>query len=231
MALRHSFIDVTPLRTMPTFRRLFIGRAFSGFGSQLTLVAVLFQAWQQTRSTIWTGAVGLAQAVPLIVLGLAAGSLIDRTDRRRLSLVTTVGQAVCSVLLAGQALLGHAPVLALLALVAVQACFGAVGAPAARTFIPRLLPADQLAAGMALNRISFQAALLIGPAIGGLLIAAVGVDGCYVVDALTFGLGLYGAWGLPIRRPEGGTARPGFGGVIDGLAFLFGKPTCAAPCC
>ena len=80
MTLTRAFVDLTPLRTSPPFRRLWLGRVFSGFGSQMTLVAVMFQVWEQTRSTVWTGAVGLAQALPLVVFGLFAGSLVDRVD-------------------------------------------------------------------------------------------------------------------------------------------------------
>jgi MFS family permease len=168
MAVKQALMDVAPLRSSPVFRRLWIGRAFSSFGGQMTLVAVMFQVWRMTGSTIWTGAVGLAQAIPVIAFGLFAGSLIDRVDRRRFYLVTTTGQAACSVLLAVQGFVGHLPVLAVLLLVAVQSCFGAGGGPASRTFIPRLLPKNQLAAGLALNRIAFQAAMLVGPALGGL---------------------------------------------------------------
>lgn len=195
----------------------------------MTLVAVMFQVWQLTHSTIWTGAVGLAQAGPLILLGLCAGSLIDRTDRRRIYLVTTTGQAVCSVLLAAQGLFAHAPVLGVLALVAVQSCFGVGGGPAARTFIPRLLPADQIAAGLALNRIAFQASMLVGPALGGLAIGWLGVGGCYLIDAITFGAGFFGAFGLPAMRPQGEPSRPGFSGVVEGLEFCYAHPQCAEP--
>ncbi|MGI8613187.1 MAG: MFS transporter [Nocardioidaceae bacterium] len=222
--MRHALIDLAPLRSAPAFRRLWIGRACSGFGSQMTLVAVMFQVWQLTHSTIWTGAVGLAQAGPLILLGLCAGSLIDRTDRRRIYLVTTTGQAVCSVLLAAQGLFAHAPVLGVLALVAVQSCFGVGGGPAARTFIPMLLPADQIAAGLALNRIAFQASMLVGPALGGLAIGWLGVGGCYLIDAITFGAGFFGAFGLPAMRPQGEPSRPGFPGVVEGLEFLLRTP-------
>ncbi len=169
MAVRQALVDTSPLRSSSAFRRLWLGQAFSGIGSQMTLVALMFQVWQLTGSTVWTGAVGLAQAMPLVMLGLFAGSIVDRTDRRRIYLITTTGQAACSVLLAVQALSGRLPVPAILTLVAVQAGFGACGGPAARTFIPRLLPADQLAAGLALNRITFQASVLLGPALGGLV--------------------------------------------------------------
>jgi len=225
MAVRDALIDIGPLRSAPAFRRLWIGRAISGLGSQMTLVAVMFQVWQLTKSTIWTGAVGLAQAAPLIVFGLFAGSLIDRTDRRQIYLITTIGQAVCSILLAAQGLFGHMPVLGILALVAAQSCFGAGGGPAARTFIPRLLPTDQVGAGLALNRITFQASMLVGPALGGLTIGWLGVGGCYLIDAVTFGLGFYGAFGLPAMRPQGEPSRPGLHGVLDGVGFLLHNPT------
>ena len=140
MALRRALLDLTPLRTSPPFRRLTIGRVCSAVGSQLTLVAVMFQIWRSTGSPVWTGAVGLAQAAPLIVLGLFAGSLIDRRDRRRVYLAATTGQAGCSALLAVQGLTHPLSALGVLGLVALQGCFGAAAGPAARTFVPRLLP-------------------------------------------------------------------------------------------
>ncbi|MDQ3789476.1 MAG: MFS transporter, partial [Actinomycetota bacterium] len=218
MALRHAFVDLGPLRTVPVYRRLWFGQTASGLGSQMTLVAVLFQVWELTESAIWTGAVGMAQAVPLIVFGLFAGSLVDRHDRRRLYLLAMSGQAVCSVLLALQAFFLHLPVLALLGLVAAQACFSAAGAPAARTFLPLLLTREQLAAGLALTRIGFQSAMLAGPAVGGVVLGVWGVGACYAVDAVTFCLALWGAFGLPAATPSGG--RPGLRGVLDGLSFL-----------
>jgi len=56
MGLRNTLLDVTPLRSSPPFRRLWISQARSGFGSQMTLVAVMFQVWQMTNSTAWTAA-------------------------------------------------------------------------------------------------------------------------------------------------------------------------------
>lgn len=223
-AVRRALIDVGPLRSSPAFRRLWLGQTLSGLGSQMTLVAVAFQVWRTTGSTVWTGAVGLAQALPVIAFGLFAGSVVDRVDRRVFSLVATAGQAVCSALLAVQGVAGHLPVAGVLLLMAAQSCFGAGGGPAARTFVPRLLPRDQLAAGLALNRVGFQGALLLGPALGGLVLGAVGPAGCYLVDALTFAAAFHGVFGLPPMRPGGEAARPGLHGVLDGLAFLARTP-------
>jgi len=224
MRLRHALLDVTPLRSSPAFRRLWIGQSLSGLGSQMTLVAVLAQVWQSTRSTTWTGAVGLAQAVPVIAIGLFAGSVVDRVDRRRFYLLTTAGQAACSLVLALQGFLVPLPAAGVLALVAVQSCFVAGAGPASRTFVPHLLPGHRLAAGLTLNRIAFQGAMLAGPALGGLLAGGLGVGGCYLIDALTFAAAFHGALGLPRMRPGDEPARPGVRGVLDGLAFLVRTP-------
>src|SRR5215467_3962105 len=147
-----------------------------------------------------------------------------RSDRRRLYLVAVTGQAVCSCLLAAQGFSGRLPVAGVLLLVAVQAGFVAGAGPASRTFIPRLLPRDQVAAGLALNRISFQAAALAGPALAGLILGWLGVSGCYLIDAISFAVAFYGAFGLPPMRPEGEPSRPGLSGVLDGLGFLARNP-------
>ncbi|MGW1076884.1 MFS transporter [Streptomyces sp. NPDC002537] len=222
--LGRVLLDVTPLRSSRAFRRLWLGQALSGIGSQMALVAVAFEVWQLTGSTVWTGAVGLAQAVPLVALGLFAGSVADRVDRRRLSLVMTGGQAAVALFLALQGLLGRFPATGVLALVAVQSCFVAGGGPAARTFVPSLLPREQVAAGLALNRVAFQGALLAGPALGGLVVGVWGVGGCCLLDAVTFGAAFVGVSGLPRSVPVGGSARPGLRGAADGLAFLVRAP-------
>ncbi|MFG2883959.1 MFS transporter [Streptomyces sp. NPDC048297] len=217
-----SLIDVRPLRTSAHFRRLLVGRTVSVLGGFMTMVTVMYQVWDMTRSTAWTGAVGLAQALPLVVFGLFAGAWADRADRRRTYLVATVGQAACSLLLAVQGFTGHVPVGVVLALVAVQSGFGALGAPAAGVFVPRLLPKDQVAAGLALNQITAQSMMLLGPALAGVLLSWLGIGVCYLLDALSFGLAFYGAFGLPALPPEGEPSRAGLHGVLDGLRFLAG---------
>ncbi|MFF4344501.1 MFS transporter [Kitasatospora sp. NPDC001540] len=244
-------IDLAPLRGSAAFRRLWVGGAVSGLGGQMALVAVVFQVWEDTRSTVWTGAVGLAQAVPLLVLGLFAGALVDRSDRRALYLLATSGQAGCALLLALQAALGRFPTAGVVALVTVQSAFVAFAGPAARTFLPRLLPAEQVAAGVALQHVTFQGTMLLGPALGGLLVAGAGPGGCYLADALSFAAALYAVFRLPRMRPTAGdptaggpsTGDPTVGGptagvptalrsglreVRDGLAFLGRTPVVRA---
>jgi predicted MFS family arabinose efflux permease len=215
-----ALIDLQPLRTSPQFRRLWCGQVCSGLGSQLALVAVMFQVWQLTHSPAWTGAVGLAQAIPVVGFGLAGGPIADRGDRRRTHLIAVTGQAGCSALLAVQALSGPAVPIEVLALLAVQSGFSAVCGTTSQTFLPRLLSTDQVPAGLALNRISFQTSLLVGPAIGGLVLARLGIGSGYLVDAISFAAAFYGVLGLPSMPARGEPPEPGLMGILTGLSFL-----------
>jgi predicted MFS family arabinose efflux permease len=220
-------LDARPLRSSPAFRRVWVGSALSTMGGQLAVVAVLHQTWELTASPVAVGAIGLAQAVPMIVFGVVGGALADAVDRRRLVLFTTLGQILVAGLLAAQALAGLGSLAVLLGLVALQSAAGALGAPARRTFAARLLPADQVAAGLALANLSFHGAMLVGPAVAGVVAARWGVGACYAADALTFLAALYGVLRLPPLPPDGAVARPGARAVVAGWRFIGGRPVLA----
>jgi predicted MFS family arabinose efflux permease len=217
-------LDTRPLRSSPAFRRVWVGSALSTVGGQLAVVAVLHQTWELTASPVAVGAIGLAQAVPMIVFGVVGGTLADAVDRRRLVLFTTLGQILVAGLLAAQALAGLGSLAVLLGLVALQSAGSALGAPARRTFAARLLPADQVGAGLALANLSFQGAMLVGPAVAGVIAAGWGVGACYAVDALTFLAALYGVVRLPPLPPDGEVARPGLRAVVAGWRFIGSRP-------
>lgn len=224
MSLADRLLDTRPLRTSAAFRRLWAGNALSTLGGQLTVVAVLFQMWELTGSPIAVGAIGLVQAVAMVLFGLLGGALADAVDRRRLVLLTTVVQLLSAGLLAAHAVSGAASMWGLLALMALQTAASGLGAPARKTFVVRLLPADQVGAGIALTNLAFQAAMLIGPAIAGVVVAQWGVGACYLLDALTFAAALHGVVRLPAMRPQGETPRPGARAIWEGWRFIVGKP-------
>lgn len=217
-------LDTRPLRSSATFRRLWVGTATSGFGQQIALVAILFQVWRLTGSPIWVGAIGIAHAVPMVVCGLIGGSLADAFDRRRLVMGTTIGGITASALLAGQAVAGLGSLPLVLGLVAAQAAFGALGAPARKTLVARLLPRDQVAAGIALTHLGFQAAMLVGPALAGLMVAGWGVAACYLVSAATSCVALYGVARLPTMQPVGEVVGPGPRAIVEGWRFIGRRP-------
>ena len=221
--IRRLLVDITPLRNSADFRRLWLGSLLSAIGGQMTVFAVALQTYLLTGSSLAVGAVGLADALPAIALGLLAGSVVDAHDRRMLVLVASSAQLLVSVGFAAQAFAGADQVWLLYALVAVQSMARSVNAPARRTFMPRLLPAAQLPAGAALTMLVMHASMVVGPSLAGLVAATGGLKLCFLIDAVSFLGALYGVYRLPPMRPHGAPARPGPRAVLDGLRFLRGN--------
>ncbi|WP_251838091.1 MFS transporter [Oceanitalea stevensii] len=218
--MKHRLLDVRPLRVSPAYRRLWLGTSLSAVGGQIASVAVLFQVWEMTHSPVWTGAVGLARAVPLVLLGLVGGALADSVDRRVLVRWTMLAQLVAALGLAAQALLRVDSLGLLLLLVATQAGFGALGAPAQRTFPVRLLGRELVAAGIALQHLSFQAAMLVGPALAGVVLGQWGLTPAYLVQAVASLAALYAVVRLPAMPPTGAPSGRGPRAVVEGMRYI-----------
>ncbi len=93
-------VDTTPLRESRDFRLLFIGQLISMLGTQLTVVAIPYQVYRMTHSSLQVGAISLAQLLPFIAGALVAGPLGDSLDRRRIMLFTAAALALTSAALA-----------------------------------------------------------------------------------------------------------------------------------
>jgi len=218
---KRLLIDVTPLRQSPPFRRLLTGSTLSAIGGSMTAFAVMLQVYQITHSPFAVGAIGVARMTPMLTIGLLGGSLADAVDRRKLVLITTSCLAVVSAGLAAQAFAGLRLIWLLYGLVTVQSALSSVNNPARQTFLPRLLPPGQMAAGLALNRLSFQLMQIGGPALAGVITAATGsLRACYLTDTLSFAAALYGVAGLPAMPPQEEKSRPGLGAVAAGIGFI-----------
>ena len=213
--------DVRPLRQSPAYRRMWAGSLVSSIGSMMTTFALSLQVYRLTHSAFAVGAIGLTSMIPILSVSLFGGSLADGADRRKVVLVTSSGLAAMSALLAVQAFAGLRQVWLLYVLAAVQATLSAIDNPARRTFTPRLLPAPLLPAGLALNQLTFQATLVTGPALAGLITAAGGLRLCYLIDAVSFAASIYSVARLPAMPPQGGTAHRSLRAVADGIRFIF----------
>ncbi|HTF12079.1 MAG TPA: MFS transporter [Asanoa sp.] len=215
--MRGALLDLRPLRVHPTFRRLWLGSTLSGFGGQFGGFAVVFYVWDRTHSPALVGLIGLVAAVPLVAVALLGSAFVDHVDRRRLATRATWGLLATSLLMAVTAVTAS-PIWVMLVLAALHSGLSALSYPALRAFTPVLLPPERLAAGLALNHLSFQLAMLLGPAAAGLLTAVSGTTACFVVDAVSFGAALIGIAGLPrVTGSPGGGA--GLRAVRDGIRF------------
>jgi len=218
--VRRLLIDLRPLRASPEFRRLFVGSTVSQLGGQMTTFAVALQIFTLTGSSAAVGGVGLAAAVPSLVVGLFGGPLIDSVDRRRLVLAMSSSLALVSAAFAVQAFAGIRSIWLLYALVFVQNALSSINGPARRTFLPRLLGPSLVPAGAALTMLSMHLSLVAGPPLAGLLTAWAGLQFCYLVDSLSFLASLYAVFRLPAMRPEGPGSGRGPRAVAEGLRFV-----------
>lgn len=223
--------DVTPLRTSPAFRRLWLGLAVSNVGTQLTAVAVGLQVYALTSSTLAVGVLGLCALLPLVALGLYGGALVDAFDRRKVALAASSVLLVVTIGIAAQAWLDVRSVLLLYLLVGLQSAASAVNNPARTAIIPRLVTPEELPAALALQTLGWNVALTGGPLLGAALVAWHSFEAAYTVDVLLFGAALYALWRLPDLPPiiADGVASPsrrvvGLSSVIEGLRYLGTRP-------
>lgn len=209
---------------MPAYRRLWVGQAVSGVGLAVSVVAVSQQVWELTHSSLWVGLLGLANLLPLVVFGLWGGAVADAVDRRRLLIVGSAIAWSSTVLLVAQALLDLDNVYVLLGAVALGATGYAISTPTRGAVIPRLLPPELVPAANALNSLVYSMGAIVGPMVGGVMLALSGFAAAYALDALLFGAGLYAALRLPSLPPLGEVSRPGVRAVFEGLRHILGSP-------
>jgi MFS family permease len=226
--LRRHTIDTRPLRHIP-FRRMFIGNAVANFGLQFTAVAVPVQMYSITRSSLWVGLLGLAALIPLLVFSLWGGAVSDRVDRRLLLLGASLVMWAATLCLLGQALLHvDSPVL-LLVLVGVQATGFAGSSPTRNAIVPRLVGTAEIPAANTLNTTMFNAAMVAGPLMAGLLVRQNDFAAAYLVDALAFTVTLWATIRLPPIPPinaavEGAPRIAGWAEVREGLLYIATEP-------
>jgi MFS family permease len=217
-------VDLTPLRASPPFRRLWFGTGISAIGSQITTVAIPFQVYELTHSTLAVGLLSIAGLVPILVAPLYAGAVADVVDRRRLLLFSDVALALVSVALLVNALLPHPRVWALFVCEALAT--GAYGfqRPARNALTPRLVGEAQLTAAIAVEDTVFNLAHVAGPALGGVLIASIGLAGAYGIDLATFAASMLAIWLLPSMRPIEGAEPPSVRSIVEGFRYIRRKP-------
>ena len=221
--LRLATLDLTPLRHRD-FRLLFWGQMVSFLGSQVTMVAIPFQVYELTRSPLLVGLLGIVELVPMLGLSLVGGAFADAHDRRKMVLGTEIAFTVLSSLLLLNALQPEPSLLAIYVLAALHAGLVALQRPSMDALLPRLVERHELTAAGALSMLRGSLGMLLGPAIGGVLISAVGLPLTYGVDVISFVGSLVALALMKAVPPAADAARPSLRGVLDGLNFARSRP-------
>jgi MFS family permease len=216
--------DIEPLRASRDFRLLWLGQLISQAGTALRLVAVPYQIYLLTGSSLAVGLLGLFSAIPLISLSLWGGVIADRVDRRRMLLATNTCLALTSVALALSTQAGIATVPVLYLLTAIGSGFSALDQPARAALAPSLLPRRLIPAAMALAQTQFQVAQVVGPAIAGLLIARLGLAPAYWIDVATYAVAIVAVALMHVPRSDVVIVHAApLRALADGLAFLLSR--------
>ncbi|HEY1558189.1 MAG TPA: MFS transporter, partial [Kofleriaceae bacterium] len=159
-------------------------RALNTFGRAVISATVLWELYERTHSTLVLAGVGAVQVVPVVLLFVAAGALVDRSDRRW---IATTAAALTGAVGIGLAVASwwHAPISVYFALLFVQGCLNAVHAPASVSLIPLIVARETLTRANRISSSAQETAAIVGPALAGLALAVVLPSGIYAFVAIT----------------------------------------------
>jgi MFS family permease len=202
---------------------LFWGQAVSWLGRQVTAVAIPYQVYLLTKSSLAVGLVGLVNLGPLVGLTLAGGAVADAMDRRRVLIVTQILLAVASVGLAVNASLDEPALWPIYLLSALIAGLSGIDQPTRNAMMPRMVGRERIPAASALGQILMQVGLVAGPALAGVVIGQISLASAYWLDVSTFVVAMGTVLAIRPQPPEGGGTRAGVASIAEGLRFLRGR--------
>jgi MFS family permease len=210
------------------FRLLCWGQLISFSGSMMQTAAILWHVSllvPSDRKALALGLVGLTRVVPIVVFSVGAGVVADALDRRKLMMLTQSAMAILAAVLALLTFRGLSSVWPIYGLAACSSAAGSFDGPARQALVPNLVPREHLANAISLNTIMMQIASVSGPAIGGLVIAQLGVGWVYVLNAISF---LFVLVALAMMRSvatnRGEPGSVSLRAMMEGLRYVFAAP-------
>jgi MFS family permease len=216
-------IDITPLKKYPDFRNLWASGLITYLGSMITYVAVPFQIKEMTNSYIAVGISGLVEIIPLILFGLYGGVLADYVDRKKMIWVTEFASLVLVAILLVNSLSPNPNLILIYVVIGLFAAVNGLQRPSADAILPRLVGHADLPAASALMSLRWQLGVIIGPTIGGILIATYSISVGYIADIATFFISL--AFLARVKsvpaNPE--AQKPSLAGLIEGVRYAFSR--------
>ncbi|MQY11198.1 Enterobactin exporter EntS [Streptomyces sp. RB5] len=221
--IRALLPDLAPWRASADFRRIWVAGLITGFGSFLTFVAVPVQIKDLTGSAAAVGAIGAAELIPLIVVGLYGGALADAFDKRRLIIWTEVGHGVLAALLLANALAPEPAVWPLYVVAAGAASLTAIQQPALDAIMPRIVAHEHIPAATALNSLRWQVGGVAGPAVAGFVVAYAGAEWAYGADAVTYAVSALLGLGIAASPASHAAAKPSLRAVLEGARYAWSR--------
>jgi MFS family permease len=216
-------VDLEPLKESRDFRLLFESFLVSSLGSQMTMVAIPFQTFSMTHSSLQVGLVSLAQLVPLIIGSLLGGTAGDALDRRTIIVWSSLASALVTAGLAFNASLAHPSLAALYVISALAAGLVGFANPSRNAAVAVLVSPTRLVGAYSLNQMVIQLSIIVGPLMAGLLLAGPGVPWTYGIDAASFVLSAGLVLFMQPLPPEHEGDKPGLSAITAGFSYLKGR--------
>jgi MFS family permease len=216
----------------PNYRLYFFGQLVSQTGSWLQRVAQSWLVLQLTDSPTALGIVTVAQFLPIMVLSLFAGVIADRVPRRPLLYVVTIVETVQSIVLTVLTFTGTVQLWEVYVLAFVLGAATAFEMPTRQVFLNQLVEREELQSAISLNSSVFNGARIIGPGVGGLVIAVWGVGWCFGLNAVSFGAVLISLAMLNVgkmRRMQRPAREAVLHQLADGLRYSSRTPALTLP--
>jgi MFS family permease len=208
---------------------IFWGQLISAAGTQMQVVAVSWQVYLLTHSAIALGLIGLFQAIPRIIFSLVGGVLADVFDRRKMLLIIEITLAVTSVILALCTIFHIINMVIIYTVILIAASVSAFEFPTRQAIIPTLVPREQMTSALSLSTVMMQLTFIIGPTLGGFVIAWLGVANTYWIDVISYFVVIGSLLLMVIPRvPIEKRAKAGIGALMDGIHFLRAHPVILA---
>lgn len=211
------------------FALLFSGQMISSAGTQMQVVAVAWQVYLLTHSAIALGVIGLMQAVPRILFSLIGGVFADAFDRRKLLMIIEITLASTSTVLALCTIFHVINLWIIYGVVLIAASVSSFEFPTRQAIVPSLVPRSQMADALTMNMVMMQLTFIIGPTLGGFVIAWLGVANTYWIDVISYFVVLAALllMAIPVIPTEK-RAQPGIAALVDGIHFLREHPVILA---
>ncbi len=216
-------LDLTPLRKYRDFRLIFTAGLFSYFGSMITFVALPFQIKELTNSFWAVGLIGVVEIVPLTIFGLYGGVLADHVDRKKMIWLTEFGTLLATLILFLNARRENPSVILLFVIAAVFAALSGLKRPSQEAILPRLVSHSDLPSASALMSLRWQFGGIVGPSVGGLLVAAYGASAGYLVDCLTFIISLTLLSRIKSVPPLVKQTAPSLKSLMEGVQYAYSR--------
>jgi len=216
-------IDIAPLKKSKDFSLLWAAGLVSYFGSMITYVAVPFQVKELTNSYVAVAISGLVEILPLVIFGLYGGVLADALDRKKLIWVTEAMSLIFTGALLVNSLLDSPSLILIYIVSGLFAATSGLRQPAMQAALPRLVDHEDMPAAAALMSLRWQTGVIIGPALGGILISTYSVAVGYAADIGTFIISLALIAMMRKIPPSKEAEKPSLTGLIDGIKYAFGR--------